>query len=64
MTCYPEVQAKAQEELDRVLGKGRFPDFSDAESLPYIAAMVKEIIRWSVITPFGSCPFFVTTYDC
>ena len=53
MTCYPEVQTKAQEELDRVLGKGRFPDFSDEESLPYMAAIVKEIIRWSVITPLG-----------
>jgi cytochrome P450 len=53
MTCYPDVQAKAQEELDRVLGKGRLPDFADEESLPYMAAILRETIRWSVATPLG-----------
>jgi len=44
MICYPEVQKKAREELDRVL-KGRLPDFSDYDDLPYIQAIVKEVLR-------------------
>lgn len=45
MICYPEVQAKAQEEIDRVLGAGHLPNFADEPSLPYVAAVVKEVLR-------------------
>ncbi|KAF8994066.1 cytochrome P450 [Cyathus striatus] len=51
MVCYPDVQAKAQEELDRVLGKALLPDFSDEPSLPYITAIVKEVLRRSTANP-------------
>lgn len=44
MVCYPEVQAKAQEEIDRVLGAGHLPNFADEPSLPYVAAVVKEVL--------------------
>ncbi|TFK20074.1 cytochrome P450 [Coprinopsis marcescibilis] len=53
MTCYPEVQAKAQKELDRVLGKNVLPDFGDEETLPYISAIVKEVLRWQTVTPLA-----------
>lgn len=46
MVCYPEVQKRAQDELDRVLAKGHLPDFEDESSLPYVTALVKEVIRW------------------
>ncbi|KAF9008611.1 putative CyP450 monooxygenase [Hymenopellis radicata] len=39
MTCYPEVQKKAQLELDQILGGERLPLFSDRTSLPYINAL-------------------------
>lgn len=45
MILYPEAQRKAQEELDRVVGRDRLPEFSDEESLPYITAMMKEVLR-------------------
>ena len=45
MICYPEVQAKAQEEIDRVLGAGHLPNFADEPSLPYVAAVAKEVLR-------------------
>ncbi|RPD58783.1 cytochrome P450 [Lentinus tigrinus ALCF2SS1-6] len=51
MALYPDVQKKAQEELDRVIGPSRLPDFSDRDSLPYINALVKEVLRWHVTTP-------------
>ncbi|KAF8877650.1 cytochrome P450 [Gymnopilus junonius] len=53
MLCYPEVQKKAQEELDRVLGGRRLPEFTDEPNMPYISALVKEILRWKPATPIG-----------
>ena len=50
MICYPEIQDKAQAELDRVVGKGQLPDFSDEPSLPYISALVKESLRYDIMT--------------
>lgn len=51
MTLYPAVQAKAQAELDSVIGKGQLPTFGDKESLPYLMAIVKELLRWEVVAP-------------
>jgi hypothetical protein len=49
MIEYPETQRLAQEELDRVVGRGRLPTFSDRASLPYINAMV--MFDFPVIQP-------------
>jgi cytochrome P450 len=53
MITYPEVQNQAHAELDEVVGNARPPTFSDIPSLPYIRAMVKETLRWSLTVPFG-----------
>ncbi|KLO17020.1 cytochrome P450 [Schizopora paradoxa] len=53
MTLYPEIQRRAQEELDRVIGTDRLPTFSDRNNLPYIDALVKEAIRWHPVAPLG-----------
>ncbi|KAL0958953.1 hypothetical protein HGRIS_014265 [Hohenbuehelia grisea] len=53
MTLYPEVQAKAQAELDAVVGDKRLPDFGDRESMPYIEALCHEVFRWSPAVPIG-----------
>lgn len=50
MVCYPEVQAKAQEEIDRVVGKGVLPDFTHEQSLPYFAAIIKEVLRYVTLS--------------
>lgn len=52
MICFPEVQMKAQAELDRVVSE-RLPDFNDMENMPYLSAIIKEIIRWQPVTPYG-----------
>ena len=44
MLYFPEVQLKAQEELDHVL-QGRLPEYDNLKDLPYITALVKEILR-------------------
>ena len=46
MLLHPEVQAKARAELDRVVGCDRLPDFQDQLSLPYVTAVVKEVLRY------------------
>ncbi|KAJ7190886.1 cytochrome P450 oxidoreductase [Mycena pura] len=53
MVLFPDVQHKAQEELDRVIGTGRLPTMRDQEHLPYIAAIQKEIFRWRTTVPGG-----------
>ena len=53
MLLNPEVQAKAQDELDRVIGPNRLPEFSDRPDLPYIRAICKEIQRWQPAVPLG-----------
>ncbi|KAI0056482.1 cytochrome P450 [Artomyces pyxidatus] len=53
MATHPEVQAKAQAELDRVLGPGRLPTFEDRASLPYLEAVIKEVLRFHPPTPLG-----------
>jgi len=44
MLLFPEVQKKAQDELDVVL-QGQLPEFQDEPNLPYISAIVKELLR-------------------
>jgi len=53
MVGFPEVQQKAQEEIDRVVGKDRLPTFSDREELPYVNAIIKEAMRWWPMAPMG-----------
>lgn len=53
MTLYPEVQKRAQQELDAVLGAGRLPTLDDREQLPYTRALVSEVFRWNPIGPLG-----------
>ena len=59
MALYPEVQKKAQAEIDSVVGPNRFPDFHDRPSLPYINAVVKELSRWNLVTPLGRHFFII-----
>lgn len=53
MALFPEVQRKAQQELDTVVGKKRLPHFHDRENLPYINALVKEVLRWHPVVPMN-----------
>lgn len=62
MVQHPEVQAKAQVELDAVIGHGNLPTFDDEDSLPYLMALVKECLRWQTILPIG-VPHLLTADD-
>ncbi|KAF8884181.1 cytochrome P450 [Infundibulicybe gibba] len=53
MAMHPEVQRKAQAEIDAVIGPGRLPEFADRESLPYVNALIKETMRWNNVLPLS-----------
>ncbi|KZT12691.1 cytochrome P450 [Laetiporus sulphureus 93-53] len=53
MLRYPSVQAKAQLELDRVVGNDRLPAITDRPSLPYIRSLIAEVFRWVPAVPLG-----------
>ncbi|KAL9082950.1 MAG: hypothetical protein Q9165_008713 [Trypethelium subeluteriae] len=53
VTC-PEAQSRAREEVDRVCMDGetlRLPRMSDLPAMPYVAAMIKEVLRWRPTVP-------------
>ncbi|KAF8991880.1 cytochrome P450 [Cyathus striatus] len=61
MMKYPEVQKTAQRELDEVL-QGRLPEYSDKSSIPYITALLREVLRWEPVVPAG-IPHYNTEDD-
>ncbi|KAJ7256294.1 cytochrome P450 [Mycena rebaudengoi] len=53
MLSNPDAQKEAQEEIDSVVRPGHLPDFSDQEALPYVCALVKEVLRWIPVGPIS-----------
>ncbi|KAI0828275.1 cytochrome P450 [Trametes gibbosa] len=45
MLEHPDVQLRAQEEIDHVIGTRRVPSYEDRGSLPYIWAIMTEVFR-------------------
>jgi len=62
MFLSPDIQKRAQAELDSVIGRERLPTFEDRPRLPFVDAVCKEILRWSLIAPVG-LPHTVTRDD-
>ena len=65
MATHPEVQRKAQAELDAVVGPKRLPTFADRSSLPYVNALVTECLRWKPTAQLGlpHCPIEDDVYN-
>ena len=53
MVAFPEVQCRAQAELDAVVGRNSPPTFDDAPRLPYVRAIIEEVLRWHPSVPLG-----------
>jgi len=45
MMCNPEVQKKAQIEIDALIGSDRLPEFEDIEGLTYLNFIRLEVLR-------------------
>ena len=54
LVLFPEVQKRAQAELDVLIGRDRLPTFDDRPRLPYIEALCKELLRWQMAVPLGT----------
>lgn len=59
MILHPDVQKRAHDELDSVTGNKRLPSFDDRLRLPYLEAIMKEVIRWHTTGRIG-----MTTAGC
>ncbi|UKZ63824.1 uncharacterized protein TrAtP1_005047 [Trichoderma atroviride] len=59
MALHPEVQQRAQEEIDRVVGPSRLPTWKDHPNLPYTRAIIKELGRFAPLLTF-SFPHYST----
>ncbi|KAN0086143.1 Cytochrome P450 [Tylopilus felleus] len=58
----PHVWKRAQADIDAVVGTDRLPEFDDRPSLPYIDAIIREVIRWRPALPLGG-PHSLTRSD-
>ncbi|OCH92747.1 cytochrome P450 [Obba rivulosa] len=63
MLHYPDVMRKAQAEVDVVVGFDRMPEFDDQPRLPYVNALINEVLRWRPIAVLGGTPHAVTADD-
>ena len=52
MASHPDIQKKAQDELDNVIGD-RLPTISDRDNTPYLNALIQEVLRWHPSLPMS-----------
>ena len=50
---FPSQMKMVQNEIDRVIGRGRRPTFQDQSALPYVNAWIKELERWRPVVPLA-----------
>ncbi|KAF9026240.1 cytochrome P450 [Hymenopellis radicata] len=62
MVQNPSILEKAQADIDSIVGHDRLPDFDDRKALPYLEAILKEVLRWRLVTPLA-VPHRVTQDD-
>jgi cytochrome P450 len=53
MVLYPDVQARARAEIDQVVRHDKMPCLDDRASLPYLDAILREVLRWYPVVPLG-----------
>ncbi|KAF7350490.1 Cytochrome P450 [Mycena venus] len=59
LAVYPEHQERARREIEAVVGIARLPELADFKHMPFVEALIKEVIRIRPIFPIG-VPHFTT----
>lgn len=62
MLVYPETQARTQAEIDQIIGNDRLFNLADRPDLPYVSALVSEVLHWHIVAPLG-LPHVATVDD-
>lgn len=53
MVLNPEVQRKAQAEIDEIVGPDQLPTFADRPNLPCVERVVMETFRYMPVVPLS-----------
>lgn len=53
MALHPDVQKRAQAEIDEVIGHDRLPEVADRQTVPFVTAVIKETMRWHPTLPLS-----------
>ncbi len=53
LAAFPDAQARANDEVTRILGDTRLATLSDEAQMPYIRAVIKEILRMCPVATTG-----------
>ncbi|KZV93041.1 cytochrome P450 [Exidia glandulosa HHB12029] len=53
MSLYPDVQQKAQAEVDAITGGERLPTCKDIPQLKYLRRVMQEVLRWGTVVPLA-----------
>ena len=51
MARHPDIQKRAQDEVDTIIGENRIPNATDRPFLPYINCIIKELLRFNPVVP-------------
>lgn len=53
MALYPNIQERVHQEIDSVLANGRSATLEDRQRMPYVEAVLHEVLRFCNIVPLG-----------
>ena len=53
MLLYPDVQARARAEINEIVKHDQMPSIDDKDSLPYLSAVLLEVLRCYTPAPLG-----------
>ncbi|KAJ0056632.1 hypothetical protein NL108_010586 [Boleophthalmus pectinirostris] len=53
MALYPNIQERVHREIDSVLTNGRMPTLDDKHKMPFVEAVLHEVLRFCNIVPLG-----------
>lgn len=64
MGLHLEVQQTAEEEIDRVIGRDRLPNVQDRKDLPYVNAIMREVMRLNPVGEHQYCDVPLDLLTC